>query len=355
MGADTPPEQRFREILEGAQDDLWVLEGQLDLPVVLPSVEGKITQGLRLHLGSRPGDGYIEVQAANPERVRESVWWSRDEPVVFNFRASVIARGLQNAMGRANSFLDQGFDRLTFLAGVPVAAISMSLLYNETQLEACRAGTRTAVDCAPRGTPTRNTQPIQNLHLWPQLLGSVSGRAKRALRWFRKALSSTDPDDRFLAFYLALECISDDILETTQKTHRCPKCHEDTGISKAHTDGIKTLISRHAGLPANTFQTLGRARAKLVHEGISSSGLSLKKTDSAQAFSAAAVLQELAAAGIATSLSVDPDSVHVVDVAPLDATVVAEFPYAEAEGPRTRWPKSIREVLAELRPPEPSA
>jgi hypothetical protein len=194
-------EQRFNEIVEGAEDNMWIVEGQIDLPVVLPQIEGKPpTSGICLDFSGGTGDGYIELRSADHARTQQSVWWSRNEPILFDFRASVIGHGLLNGWQRAMSFLDRALDRLSFLSGVPASLASVSMLYNETQLEACRRGERTHVDCAPAGIPTQNAQPLQNPHLVPNL--KPSERCTRALRWFRKGLASEDPDDRFLAFYL---------------------------------------------------------------------------------------------------------------------------------------------------------
>ncbi len=238
MSPEVTNEQRFKEITEGTEDNIWVVEGQIDLPVVLPQIEGKPpTSGISLNFSGGTGDGYIELRSVDPARTQQSVWWSRNEPILFDFRASVVGRGLLSGWHRAMSFLNQTLDRLSFLSGAPASLVSISILYSETQLEACRRGERTHVDCAPGGIPTQNTQPIQNPHLMPNL--QPSERCKRALRWFRKGLASDDPDDRFLAFYMALECVSDDIEETKQKTHTCSKCRQDSGIPKAHTDGVE--------------------------------------------------------------------------------------------------------------------
>ena len=224
------------------------------------------------------------------------------------------------------SFLNQTLDRLSFLSGVPASLVSISILYSETQLEACRRGERTHVDCAPGGIPTQNTQPIQNPHLMPNL--QPSERCKRALRWFRKGLASDDPDDRFLAFYMALECVSDDIEETKQKTHTCSKCKQDSGIPKAHTDGVKKVVAQHGELPRNTFQVLGKARAKLVHEGQSVVSWALTSQERPeQRFSLLSILEQLTAEAIAISLKSDPGIVHVVDTKALDMTVIGQFEY----------------------------
>jgi len=348
MSPEITDEQSSKEIVECAEDNMWIVEGQIDLPIILPQIEGKLpTSGICLDFSGGTGDGYIELWSADPARTQQSVWWSRNEPILFDFRASVIGHGLLNGWQRAMNFLDQALDRLSFLSGVPASLASVSILYNETQLEACRRGERTYVDCAPGGISTQNTLPIQNPHLVPNL--QPSERCKRALRWFRKGLASENPDDRFLAFYMALECVSDDVEETKQKTLTCRMCKQDTGIQKAHTDGFKRVIARRRELPRNTFKVLGKARAKLVHEGKSVAACVLPSRERPdQTFSLLSILEQLAAEAIAISLKSDPEMVRVIDTQVPNMTVVGQFEYTTNGDPGRRWQKSVRAALADI-------
>jgi hypothetical protein len=149
---------------------------------------------------------------------------------------------------------------------------------------------------------------------------------------------------------MALECVSDDIEETKQKTHTCPKCNQDSGIPKAHTDGVKKVVARHGELPGNTFQVLGKARAKLVHQGQSVASWALiSREKPEQRFSLLSILEQLTAEAIAISLKSDPEIVHVVDTKAPDMTIVGQFEYTVDNSPRNRWPKSIHETLAEVK------
>jgi hypothetical protein len=93
MSPEVTNEQRFKEISEGTEDNIWVVEGQIDLPVVLPQIEGKPpTSGISLNFSGGTGDGYIELRSVDSARTQQSVWWSRNEPILFDFRASVVGR-----------------------------------------------------------------------------------------------------------------------------------------------------------------------------------------------------------------------------------------------------------------------
>ena len=81
---------------ESATPDLWVLEGQMDLPVVLPRPDtgpnqDKAVRGFAIDFSCGDGDGFVELRASDVARANASSWWSKDQPVLFEFRCSVVA------------------------------------------------------------------------------------------------------------------------------------------------------------------------------------------------------------------------------------------------------------------------
>jgi hypothetical protein len=322
--------------------ELWVLEGTLDLPVFFqppPSAGGRTVQGLFLDFSDGTGDGLIQLRAQDPKRINESVWWSREERVAFAFRASVRAPSIPLAWRRSADFLEHMLDRLTFVAGVHTELLSAGMLYNETQVEQCRLGQRTEFDCTTHGVACRKTQPLAN----PQVVQHLrpSERAKRAMRWFRKGLSWDNVEDRFLSFYFALECISNDIKTTETTTHVCQRCGQPTGIPRSQTDGIKALIARHPELPKNTFRDLGRARGRLVHGGDQSVAHMLRTLEP--------IVRTLAAEGIALSLRVDPASIRILTTHGVEIIPQMTALFDSAADPATPWSRSVTALLAEIR------
>lgn len=321
--------------------DLWVMEGVLDLPAFLPKQEltgNHAARGLLLDFSGRTGDGLIELRASDAARVKEPVWWSTDDPVRFEFRASVRAPTLFDAWPRSADFLEQMLDRLTFLSGAPTRSLQRGMLYNETQIEECRNGRLSEFECTTHGTAVRKTAPFTNLHTTSQFL--PSDRTKRALRWFRKGLTNQNVEDRFLAFYFSLECISNDIKETIEKTHTCKKCGESTGIQRSQTDGIKALIARHPETPNSLFAQLGRTRAKLVHGNDPNAHDAVKQLEP--------TIRSLAAEGIALSLRVDPASIRVVDTSCPEIIPLMRGSYDPSTDPAGKWGRSITTLLATL-------
>jgi hypothetical protein len=321
---------------------LWVLEGKLDLPVFFAPVGesgASGVKGLFLDFSGASGDGIIELHACDAHRVNNSVWWSPDAPVLFDFRACVLACSMSEAWMRSGDFLEQMLDRLTFIAGVPVQLIEAGMLYNESQMQLCRTGAATEFECTTYGLPCRTTSPIANVHVVDKLI--PSDRAKRALRWFRKAMCSSNAEDRFLAYYFSLECVSNDIKATAVKTHSCQKCGESTGIQKAQTDGIKLLIERHKDLPKSLFRDLGSTRAKLVH-GADSSGTEM-------AIRLEPIARMLAAEGIAMSLQLSPDSIRIQDTSIPVVMPIIRTRYDDASERLDIWGRTMTSMIETLK------
>jgi hypothetical protein len=319
----------------------WVLEGQMDLPVFFDSTESggdRNVTGLFLDFSGGSGDGVLELKAVDPARINKSVWWSCDEPVLFDFRAVILANNLVHAWERSRDFVEQMLDRLTFLGGAPVQLVKAGMLYNEAELERCRRSETTEYECTTHGINCRTTQLFANPHIVERFLPSE--RARRALRWFRKGLSFNNAEDRFLAFYFALEAIANDIEETKEKTHRCQHCGKSTGISKAATDGIKAIILRHNNLPKNFFSLLGKTRARIVHGGDHNSTERVRQLESS--------IRILAAEGIALSLGANPESIRVVDPAFPVIMPVMKGTYDPASDPAAKWRCSVTDLLKQI-------
>jgi hypothetical protein len=50
------------------------------------------------------------------------------------------------------------------------------------------------------------------------------GPVRRALRWYRLGVNSTDPDDQFMSFWFALEILAEHQKSTEKVPDRCPRC-----------------------------------------------------------------------------------------------------------------------------------
>jgi hypothetical protein len=331
---------------QGPDRHLWVLEGVMDAPIVLPRPEtgpsqGKDVRGFSIDFGNGDGDGFVEMHAVDVARANNSVWWSKDEPVLFDFRCSVVAAEPFVAWLRANDFLEQVLDRLTVLAGVPVTLVSLSSLYNETELIECKAGTRSSFRFQVGGRPTSKTGPVRNLHLLQHL--RPSDRAKLAMRWFRKALTFDREEDQFLAFFVALEVISDDIKAPALVQPTCKNCGAEVNSFTSHLEGVKEVIRQHSEMPKRVFDRLRKVRGKIAH-GELSHPLTAEVRDYLP------FIERLAAEAIAISLGADPKTVQVRGgIRMYEGVIVGQVDFTPDQNPHMRWKRSIREALETLR------
>jgi hypothetical protein len=323
--------------------DLWVLEGVMDAPIMLPRPEiglnqGKTVRGLFFDFSNGDGDGLVELHAADIARANTPSWWSKDAPVLFDFRCSVVAADPRIAWLRANDFTEQVLDRLTILAGAPVTLVSRSGLYNETELNACKTGSRTSFRFQTGGIPACTTAPLRNLHLVQHL--RPSDRAKLAMRWFRKAQTFDKEEDQYLAFFIALEVISDDIKPAAVVTPKCKNCGAEVNSFTSHFGGVKEVVNRHADLPKKMFDRLRRVRGEIAH-----GALSQKLTAEVREY--LPLIERLGAEAIAISLGSDPTTVQVRGGIRLyDGFVFGEVDFNPETNPHTRWKQSIPELLA---------
>ncbi len=103
---------------------LWVGLGRFDFPVQLQLDLAQLDLNKKprfvMDFSRGTGDGYFEFRPLDFERASTRSWWSRDEPVLFEFRASVVA-ALPNAVRRASTFVEHCLDWLSLFHGVAAA------------------------------------------------------------------------------------------------------------------------------------------------------------------------------------------------------------------------------------------
>jgi hypothetical protein len=146
------------------------------------------------------------------------------------------------------------------------------------------------------------------------------------------------PEDRFLAYYIALEAVSNDIRQSTDKTHKCRHCKGDTGIARSQMDGVKDLIKRHLELPPDTFAVLTRTRSKIVHGAGDEARAAAQKLEP--------LAQALAREGVALALGLDPSTVSLQQSALPTFNVTAQADFLIANHPAVKWGQSMRQALA---------
>lgn len=316
----------------------WVSEAVLDIPCQLPPHSPPQSDSIFISLGGLQIDGFTQLRPRDIGRSSSSVFWSATAPLLFDCRAAVFATDAASALLRAQALYEHVADRLSLLTGYPARIISSGITYNEDQLIQCIAGDRTEYelthgldDCFRTG-PIKNPQLTQVLHP-PEV-------ALEAIRWFRHGMSQSRPIDQFLSFYIALESISRHIPNVERSFKRTPTGQQSKELESQESAGIRYLASRHQALPTNTRQKLAEIRARIAHGSTNSQVVGL-------AFANLALVQRLAADGIALVIGVIPEDLQVLQ--PKFASLIVPLLNGNYEGdnhPITRWSNSLTQAFA---------
>lgn len=99
------------------------------------------------------------------------------------------------------------------------------------------------------------------------IMKNGSKRISRAIRWYRKGLHEKDPIDRFMYFWIGLECLNSLLikeLEVLPETDTCKNCGS-TYKKPNTTIGIKALFLNNYKEKSFGFNKCNRLRNKLLH------------------------------------------------------------------------------------------
>lgn len=99
------------------------------------------------------------------------------------------------------------------------------------------------------------------------IMKNGSKRISRAIRWYRMGLHEKDPIDRFMYFWIGLECLNTLLIEelkVSPETDTCKSCGS-TYIKPNTTIGIKALFLNYYKEKSFGFNKCNRLRNELLH------------------------------------------------------------------------------------------
>jgi hypothetical protein len=112
---------------------------------------------------------------------------------------------------------------------------------------------------------TMNQSLFDNLGIL--IMKNGSKRISRAIRWYRMGLHEKDPIDRFMYFWIGLECLNTLLIEelkVSPETDTCKNCGS-TYKKPNTTIGIKVLFLNHHKEKSFGFNKCNRLRNELLH------------------------------------------------------------------------------------------
>jgi len=315
----------------------WVVEAQVDFPVLLPSRTGTTLSTLSIPIhGNRP-DGFVQLKpkdGLDPTAVR---WWSKSEQSLFDCRVLVTAANGIFALTQGMELLERLADRLAFYCGRHAEVVSIGFAYDEDSLKACIAGTRTEFDATSGGEPCFRVEEAKNSHL-PQLLMPPE-QANDACRWFRLGMSATRTLDQYLYYYIALESIAESVPNVTAGPRRDAAGTECGGLESQQAAAIKMLLQLR-GLTPDRRQELASIRARIAHGATDTRTFERARAN-------VSLVQRVAADGIALVCGVPPTALQVLAPTPeLFVAPMLSAHFDAADNPSTRWNGLLSDAFA---------
>jgi hypothetical protein len=309
--------------------NLWIVHGQIDIPVCFPVPANKSIERLYVGLGGMDLDGFVELRPLDCQRSTTSVFWTATAPLAYEFRAGVMAPDSVVALLRGTELAEHLSDRLTLLTGYPIRPLSIGVVYNELQLSQCISGERTEYDLTTGGEEAFRTQLPKNWALL-QLLAPPE-HAFEAIRWFRHAMLSPRSSDQYLAYYIALEAIAQHVPGVSRRVSDCTKCGKEFGTERWEVAALRYLIARHPQLPPDAGKVLAKIRARIAHGNTDYETLELASAN-------LLTLQRLAADGIALALGIEPGSFNVLAPSSTKLLVpIGHASYSQESNPISDW------------------
>jgi len=249
--------------------DKWLLRATVWCPISPPE-PSSIPEGAQIrHFSISPGyeDEEIEmirfiIKDGPQTKGNFKIDTTAQRRSLYDVEVIVEAPDIQSATYESREYLNSKLDLLSFLTMRPCEVTNYLNVTNLSRQRLYDQGHDVECETASFGEASlpHFTFPPHEL-LFPRESAAIG----RALRWYRKGRLLAPGEDRFLCYYTALEAISDTIKKQEELEHLCKHCGKKSGIPKAHSDGIKFVLTDILHKPRNMFGKISRVRAKTVH------------------------------------------------------------------------------------------
>lgn len=328
--------------LQQLSPHIWVALGRFDFPVQIPLnhtlEEPEKKNYCMFDLGQGSGDCFFEYRPVDVQRVSNTAWWSEDEPVLFECRASIIAI-LPDAKRRVENFVEYCLDWLSLCYGVAAGNPRWQCLYDETELNACYTSDGTTFTLLNFGKPTFTTTGARN-HLIAKT--RFDEDIARCARWLRKAMLSTNIEDRFLLWYATCETLSRKIKDGDKRQTTCKLCNNayETGTDDhaGFKHILKELFDNNEINSKEVYRRLNRLRGSIAHGGKHPKDVFLELLEYESIIKAAAL------ASLAQVTDIPRESLNLLNFGCVDISPICQVKLEDYD-PSAAWGCSITERL----------
>ena len=252
--------------------DKWQLSAVVRMAVRPPEPDsvpdGATMQSFRVEQpGDDPEVGRVTFVLEEPHVKGSSERFNQgNEGRVARAEVVVAAPDADTAHHKSVDLLNTYLDLLTFLTQSPTHVVVYQSLVNVSKKKLAdeRPGQQQEVIFFPgQRLPEQPFPPVE------LLVPPEDERTKKALSWFRQGLTSERPEDRFLAYFMALEILSTAIVPERADVHVCRHCGKATGIPKVPREGILYVVAEVLHKTRRDWDKVVKLRGKVVHAPVS--------------------------------------------------------------------------------------
>jgi hypothetical protein len=235
---------------------------------------------------SKPG-GELVLRFPTPDRGYENVVIREiGEKISENFvptglelRAEVQAESIEEGMLRGASLADAVCSFITLVSGAGTPTVRPMLCYEITDGKSEREFRQFLDDVSFLNPSKRVLHPEDLIDRIERTYNikdpAVSERILRAIRWYRWGTGSTDPYDKFVAYWIGLEALNkvlQDRLKIRDDKTTCQKCGY-SWVTTPTVSGIREFVKQFFDEGEQLYKRIHTLRIDLMHSKEALEGL----------------------------------------------------------------------------------
>lgn len=182
--------------------------------------------------------------------------------IIVSINAKDINEGAKKAQVMANGFIGI----LSLIVNATISEPILHLGYETTETATNTEFVQILYADGELFKQKRQIDPSLFESFLPLIMSNNNSRIARAIRWYRKGLNEVDSLDRFIHYWLGLECLNKLLEKTlggTPEIRNCKKCGNPYEVSTSI--GIKSLFIKYRKNGDSDFKKCRDLRVDLLH------------------------------------------------------------------------------------------